>query len=96
MERLPLNSKEYLIVNVTDRLKTLTSLDGVTLTYDVTDNEGTSVIDNQPASSSGMKAYCLIDTTSPTEWIPDEYELYLRISLPPENPILGPFAFKVG
>jgi hypothetical protein len=95
VERLPLGSKEYLVVDVTDRLTNLTSLDGVPLTFSVTDNEGAPKITNQSASNLGMKAYCLIDTNLPALWTPDEYRLTLKLSVGSEVPVLGPFAFKV-
>lgn len=93
MERLPLGSKEYLVIDVTDRLNNLTTLDGVAMTFDVTDNEGTSKLSNQPASNEGMRAYCLIDTAG---WTPDEYRLTLELTIGAETPRLGPFPFKVG
>jgi hypothetical protein len=93
VERLPLGSKEYLVVDVTERLNNLTTLDDIILTFDVTDNEGTDKINDEPATNQDMKAYCLIDTTG---WRPDEYELSLKMIVGVEAPILGPFPFKVG
>jgi hypothetical protein len=92
MERLPVGTKEYLIVDVSDRLNNLTTLDGTVITFDVNHENGTEKYDDEPASNDGMKVRCLIDTTG---WEPDEYGLFITIFAAPEQPRLGPYAFKV-
>jgi hypothetical protein len=94
MERLPVGTKEYLIVDVSDRLDNLTTLDGVVITFDVLseDIEVNPMYESQPASNDGMSVKCLIDTT---DWDPDEYSLFIDFIAAPEEPRLGPFKFKV-
>lgn len=92
MERIPAGSKQDLIVDVTDRLGAITDLGSYTVTFDVKDDEGNAKYTNQTATTDGMKALCLIDTTG---WTPDDYDLWLTINASPESPRLGPFPFKV-
>lgn len=94
MERLPVGTIEYLIVDVSDQLGNLTTLDGTVLTFDVKpeDPAGTPMYTNQPATNDVMKVKCLIDTST---WVPGEYSLFITIHATPEQPRLGPYKFKV-
>jgi len=97
---MPVGSKEYMIVDVRDRLGNIDTLDGVPITFRVLDDEGgerlswTVGVNGNPSDpDQKMKAMCLIDTTS---WTPDEYDLFVKLDVGVESPILGPFRFVVG
>lgn len=97
MESIVIGSKETLLVDLEDTLGNLTDLTGVGITYDVKDETGTDKISDadivvQP--SAPMTARCLIDTSTGT-WEAGHYFLYLKFSLDPDAPILGPLEFKV-
>jgi len=85
---------EHLPVNVRDRLNNLTTLDGVPVTYLVRkESDRTTVLAETQASTMGMTAFCLIDTTTLTQ---DRYELLVRMDVAGnELPLLGPFDFEV-
>jgi hypothetical protein len=84
---------EHLPVNVRDRLGNLATLDGVTTTYLVRkESDKTNAITETNASTIGMTAFCLIDTTTLAQ---DRYELLLRLAIGSEIPLLGPFDFEV-
>ena len=88
-------SKEFLFIDVGDRLKALTTLSGTTPTFDIfrkRDNQ--QIVTNQAAGNIGMTAQCLVDTT-PAAFEVGIYNLYLKFASAPEAPRLGPFEFKV-
>lgn len=91
MVTLPKGTKEYLYVDVTDRLNNITTLDGLTLTYEVKGDEDESVTSGS-ALHDGMLVSCLVDTASLD---PDEYDLYVIVDNPPELIRLGPHRFVV-
>lgn len=93
MQEYPVGTIEYFVVDVTDRLAAITSLDGYTLTFDVVYREtGTKLYDAESADNDVMKIKCLIDTTG---WDLGIYQLYTNIVAIPESPRLGPFEFEV-
>lgn len=92
-------TKEYLVVDVTDQLGTLTSLTGTTITFDVREVATQAMkYTSQAATFTSMRVYCLVDTTSGGNWAGGEYELWIKITgtpVNPEAPRLGPFNFSV-
>lgn len=89
-------TKEFIVIDVEDRLKNLTTLVGTTPTYDVyADNDAnTHVVTAATPALSGLEAHCLIDTTL-SGFTPGKYKLYLSFSATPELPMLGPVKFEV-
>lgn len=94
MEEFSEGTIEYFVVDVTDRLNNLTTLDGYDLTFDVKrkDSLEANKYTNEPATNDGMKILCLIDTT---DWDHDTYNLWTKIIATPESPRLGPFEFLI-
>jgi len=89
-------TKEHLIVDVSDRLGQLTSLEAASPKFDVRKrNETGWVVQHSPASPLGMTAYCLIDTSLAGFDEPDVYELFLQFDNSIETPRLGPMRFEV-
>lgn len=93
MERLTLGTKEYLVINIIDRLQHITTLDGTSPKFDIRERgSDTWELQNQNATTEGMTVYCLVDTS---DWNVGTYELFLDFTSAPENPRLGPFDFYV-
>jgi hypothetical protein len=93
--RLTLGTKEQVVLDITDRLKNLTTLNGTNPVYDLRREGDDWKIQNVAVTNTGMRAFCLIDTTG---WTVDDvgtYQLYIKFSASPEIPRLGPFEFKV-
>ena len=92
---LPLGTKELLEVDVTDLLQELTTLDSSGLTYTVKEKStGAYRYNNVAGQNNGMKALCMIDTTT-LGWTKTKYELFIKFNALPETPVLGPFDFLV-
>lgn len=96
MEELIKNTKEYLPVKLKDRLGAMVTLDGTVVSFRVTaDNDaGTEIVAWTVCTNNGMVALPLIDTTLGA-FVPGIYNLYIRVNVAPEVPILGPFEFAV-
>lgn len=93
MQEYPVGTIEYFVVDVTDRLNNLTTLDGFTFTFDVKARiDGTSKYTAHAAIHDEMKILCLVDTTG---WDLGIYQLWATIHATPESPRLGPFEFTV-
>jgi hypothetical protein len=92
---LPAGTKEYLIVDVTDILGNLVTLDGTNPKYDVKDANGVLKYDQQVATNQVMRVFCMIDTLLGGAWAAGNYRLYLNFTTAPELPRLGPFMFTV-
>lgn len=95
MEKLAKGTKEILLVNVVDRLKAITTLNGLTMKFDVYDRQGNIKMNQVTATNAGMIAQCLVDTTTGGGWAAGKYVLYLDITTGPEKPRLGPFEFEL-
>jgi hypothetical protein len=96
MRKLNQGTKEFVDVTVIDDQGTLTSLNGLGLQFKVMKkNLGTPQQDWTSGNNVGMVAFCLIDTNVPTTWAEDQYSLFLRFTLAPEIPIIGPEHFLV-
>jgi hypothetical protein len=93
-ERIPQGTKEELSIVLKDKLGALNDLAGTAPKYDVYDPEGTLKVTQGVATSVGMEAFCLIDTTTGT-WAEGDYQIFINFSVPPLNPRLGPFVFRV-
>lgn len=91
--KLPAGTIEFIPVTVKDRLGGLTSLEGLTCQFRVVDDQGEEIVDWASASVSGMRILSLLDTTSLDA---DDYDLFVKVIVPPEEIILGPFRFTVG
>jgi hypothetical protein len=85
---------EHVPVNVADRLGNLTDLSTTMPKFDLKKHDGTAVITDQAADTvvGAMTAYCLINTTTLDIGL---YNLFLKFSLSPEFPVLGPFEIEV-
>jgi hypothetical protein len=95
VERLPVGTKEFLVVDVSDALQNLSTLDGTVPTFDVIEEDGTPKITAAGGTldpSRPMAVLCLVDTAS---WTPAEYRLFVTINAAPEVPRIGPFDFVV-
>jgi hypothetical protein len=92
MDTLNLGTKEVRSIELTDRLQTLTTLDGLNVEQKiVTEDEQTIKQDWATVFQTvDMRVDCLIDTTT---WDEGTYKLYIRVNVPPELPVLGPFEF---
>lgn len=93
MEELNKGSIEILPVEVTDRLASINSLDGFAVSYQInTEDDTNTVVDWTACGNSGMTALPLIDTSTLDKTV---YNLRIKVDVPPEHPILGPFEFMV-
>lgn len=101
MEEYPVGTIEYFIVDVTDHLGHLTSLDGYPLSFycradppEFSGDPPTVVwkYEDENATNDNMKILCLLDTT---DWDVGEYLLWAVIEAAPESPKLGPFRFRM-
>lgn len=92
MEELAKGTIEYLPVVVSDRLGVLTTLDGLTLQFRIDNEDDSAEVAWTSCNSDGMTVLPLIDTTALDELT---YKLYVKVSIGPEFPVLGPFEFQV-
>ena len=92
MITLPLGTKEFLAVLIVDKLGNLTTLDAVTVTFDVYGEDDTKVVDSAIATTDVMTVQCLVDTST---WDEGNYRMFVNVDAPPQRPILGPFKFAV-
>lgn len=92
---LPIGTKEYLLVDITDLLNNLATLDGTTPKYDVKDQGGAFKYTQATATNVVMRLYCIIDTMVGGAWAAGTYRLYINFTTAPELPRLGPFTFTV-
>lgn len=93
---LPKGTKEHIPVDVTDRLANLTTLTGTAARFDIRRRgETTYIVTAAVATTIGLTAYCLVDTSTSDFTNPGRYELYLQFDNLPESPRLGPFEFEV-
>ena len=91
-------TKEYLIIDVTDKKGTLTTLDGTNPRFTVFDPDNVKWYDEEPAQNVGLTAYCLTDTSADHPlglWPPAEYRIELTLDTPAEVPVLAPGRFTV-
>jgi hypothetical protein len=98
MAQLTQGTVEYLILEVEDRLNNLATLDGKGGVYSVFSDSGTPMYDEEDIQAQGLKAFCLINTSATHPqglWPEGEYKIYLRFTLNPEIPRLGPYSFMV-
>ena len=96
MIRLNKGTKENIIIDVTDQLNNLTTLDGAGAQYSIVtdDDTETEIESDLNAANINMSAYCMIDTTQ-VEYVIGPYRLYLRFNAISEIPLLGPVLFTV-
>ena len=98
LEVIKQGSIEPLIVNLRDRLEGINDLgtDVTNLRFDVIAPDGTTVkISNGIPTTSGMKAICLIDTTTGGGWADGEYSLWIKYTDGSASPILFAGKFRV-
>lgn len=91
-------TKEYLIIDVTDKKGGLTSLDATNPRFTVYDSLDVKWYDEEPASNIGMSAYCLVDTSAAHPlglWPDGEYRIDVVFDTPSEEPILAAGRFTV-
>lgn len=97
MDTLNLGTKELVSFQLDDLLNAVSTLDGITVEQKIiTEDEKTQKQDWTAVSQTeGMRVDCLIDTSAWASGDEGNYKLYLRINIPPELPILGPFIIGV-
>ena len=89
---------EYIKVVVVDNNPTtaITDLSTHSPQYKVTDVPVTTdLVAFTAATVSLMVLYCLIDTTAAWAVVDGNYYLYVKFTVTPEIPVLGPIPFKV-
>lgn len=94
IETLNVGTKELFAVELTDKLGTITDLAPYTVDYKVvSEDESTTIVNWTLVNSKNMMVvYPLIDTTVGS-WQEGTYKLYIRATIPPEVPVLGPIEF---
>jgi|SRR5215472_1678406 len=93
---IPRGTIENIIVDVKDSLGVLTDLAPTGVKYDIRKEDTTTwIVQNQTATVSGMRVYCLVDTTLTAYGTSGTYELFIDFNNLPEKPRLGPFDFDV-
>ena len=88
-------SAEYILVDLSDRLKNVTDLSPLSPTFDVEDEEGNPVVSAQNPAVVLMQLRCLIDTTLSAFVKGGNYNLFVKFDAAPESPKLGPVEFGV-
>lgn len=88
-------SVEYLPVRVSDKLGGISTLDGYSLAFRITDMEEAEVQTWSSCNNDGMTVLPLIDATQSALADGGTYKLYIKITINPEIPILGPIEFEV-
>lgn len=88
-------SVEYLPVLVSDKLGGISTLDGYAIQFRVTDSNEEEVVAWTNCNSEEMTVLPLIDASQ--SWAEDggNYLLFVKITINPEIPILGPIEFEV-
>lgn len=96
MDELIKGSKEYMPVKVADRLDGISTLDGIVINFRVTNDDDLpdEIVAWTGCVNQGMIALPLIDTAL-VGFVPGKYNLYVRVNVAPEVPVLGPFEFMV-
>lgn len=97
VDRLNAGTKEVYSFVVGDRLGDITDLSSYTAQYKVMDeNDQNIIVDWTDASDiDEMRVDILLDTTNPTPWPDGTYKIYLKVTVTPEVPILGPALVEV-
>ena len=88
-------SIESVAIDVTDRFNNLTTLDTASLTFDITQFDGTPIVTAQGCPNTGMTAMPQVDTTPSDYEIGASYKIYINFTALPDYPRLGPVTFKV-
>lgn len=95
--KFTIGTREYMVVEITEVLGEILTLDLATITFDVYDSTNeTLIVDNSSSVLvDGLQIRCLIEPDE--DWEPDEYYLYVKINGLPsdEQPRLGPIPFTV-
>jgi hypothetical protein len=97
MDTLTLGTKEFYPIKLTDILNNLTTLDGLGLQFRMTkdDEAETEVVAWTSCLNDVMIALPLIDTTTWDDDDEGDYDIFLKFTIAPEIPVLGPFTFRV-
>lgn len=97
MDTLALGTKEFYPIKVTDVLDNLTTLDGTGLEFKLLkdDEAETEVVAWTSCLNDEVIALPLIDTTSWDDDDEGDYCVFLKFTLSPEVPVIGPFKFRV-
>jgi len=81
------------MVDIADKLGEVTDLTNISVDFRVLTEEEEIQQDWSPVNlKEGMRVFPLIDTTVGT-WEEGTYKLYIRPSIGPESPVLGPMEF---
>lgn len=96
MDELIKGSKEYMPVKIADRLNGISTLDGIVINFRVTDDADVpaEIVAWTTCVNQGMIALPLVDT-SLNGFAKGKYNLYVRVNVATEVPVLGPFEFMV-
>ena len=92
-------TKEFVVVDVTDRLHNIDDLTPYTATYSVVaKSDATVKYTNAAANLEEMQVSCMFDTSATHAgglWDADIYLLTIKLFIGSEVPLLGPFEVKV-
>lgn len=92
-EHLNAGTVELYSFELDDRLNNITDISSDTAQFKVTDENEVVVVNWAPVEDIvGMRVDVLLDTTS---WVEGTYKIYIKVSIPPETPILGPALVEV-
>lgn len=91
---LNIGTVELLAIDIADKLGTITDLTSYNVDYKIVNEKEDVTLVNWTAvnSKDGMRVFPLIDTTV-GDWVEGTYKLYVRPTIAPEAPILGPMEF---
>lgn len=94
MNKINLGSVEIVSCLLTDRLGNVDTI--ASADFKIISEDETLVVQDWATAENivGMRVDCLVDTTG-IDWVEGTYKLYVRCSVPPETPIVGPFEFGV-
>ena len=94
IETLNVGTKELYAVELTDKLGNISDLAPYNVDFKiVSEDEVDTIVNWTPVNSKIlMVVYPLIDTTVGV-WGERTYKMYIRPTIPPEAPILGPILF---
>ena len=93
---IPKGSIEYVPIKVDDRLGSVTSLNALVVEQKiVSEDEATTVQDWTACDTDVMLVKPLIDTSVVGYVKGSMYRIYLKVSIAPEYPIMGPFGIRI-
>jgi hypothetical protein len=95
MDTLNKGTAEIISVQLDDLLGEITTLDGINCEQRIISEDEKTQMQawTTVADTEDMRVDCLIATDN--TWDEGTYKLFVRLNIPPETPIKGPFLFGV-